>query len=184
MADEQKTVSPTLETTEGKVTFNSQADFDAVIQRRLSKVKEQYADYDETKAKLEQLIQAQTERDNKELTELQKLQKEAEEAKKQTDELKTYKDKLISYETAQAEKFNTLMVESEFTDAQMARVNKLPLTDREDMIKDLVAAKQLTPPADAGKTGKLNTNFEPADKLRNAKSIRERDDVWRATFGG
>ena len=83
MADEHST-DTTVNATEhqgGKIVFDSQEDFDAVIERRLARVKKDYSDYNDLKAKVEELEKIKKEKEEADLSELQKTQKELDQLK-------------------------------------------------------------------------------------------------------
>ena len=119
----------------------------------------------ELQKRLDVLEAQEEERKNATLSEVEKAKKEAENYKAQIEELSPYKIRLEEYETQQADKFNEVMKEAEFTDAQIARVNKLPLGDRSDMIADLKNASQLTPPDNAGKPNSFQSDPTKANIL-------------------
>ena len=140
MSDDSKKpdTTPTDETLSGKVTFNTQADFDAVIQNRLAKEKAKYSDYDETKEQLATLKAKQDERDKAEMSELEKANAERDEIKLQNEELTSqntkYKEQQEARDIAEQEKIEK--ASADLTDPQKVIVNNLPLYNRMDAITE------------------------------------------------
>ena len=136
MAEEQKPETPqTEETKSGKVVFESQEDFDAVIMRRLSKEREKFSDYEPTKAELEKLRQEKKEREEAELTESEKLKKQLQEKDDQIANLIIYKDKQEEWERRETEKIEQAM--ADLSDEDKDLVVSLPLDKRMAMINKL-----------------------------------------------
>ena len=140
MSDDSKKpdTTPTDETLSGKVTFNTQADFDAVIQNRLAKEKAKYSDYDETKEQLATLKAKQDERDKAEMSELEKANAERDEIKLQNEELTSqntkYKEQQEARDIAEQEKIEK--ASESLTDSQKVIINNLPLYNRMDAVNE------------------------------------------------
>jgi len=136
MSEETKTeTTQTEETKSGKVVFESQEDFDAVLTRRLAKEREKYKDYDSLKSDLDKLIQEKKERENEELSEVEKLKKQLEEKDNQIADLKIHKDWRDGWERREAEKIDKAM--ADLSDEDKELVNDLPLEKRMIMVNKL-----------------------------------------------
>lgn len=136
MSDETQTeTTQTSETKEGAVVFQSQADFDAVIQRRLAKEKEKFADYDNLKGTVEKLQQEKEEREQAEMSELDKARAALEDAKGQVEQLGEYKTKVEQFETSLREQ--NLKAMEGWPEEDQELVLKLPLVDQPAAIKRL-----------------------------------------------
>lgn len=157
MADEQKTDDRTDDDKSGKVVFDSQEDFDAVIKRRLDKERDKYRDYDTVKSELEDLRQKQKEREDAELSELDKLKKQNEET---TGKLTEYEQKLKDYEEAEEKRKAALLEKVEdqmkdLDDGQKTLVDQMPLDGKLDLIAQLKSQKK-----EAGSWGKGSSGDE------------------------
>lgn len=168
MAEEQKTeTTQTEETKPGKVVFNSQEDFDAVISRRLSKEREKYSDYDDIKSELEKVRQEKKEREEKEMTESEKLKKQLEEKDSQIADLSVYKDWRDEWERRETAKIDEAM--KEFSDEDKDLINELPLDKRMVMVDKLRSKSASKTPPDTGKNfidGKPVPTAEELMKIR------------------
>lgn len=144
MADEPKTeTTETSQVKEGKVVFESQADFDAVVERRLARERQKFADYDETKVKLEKLTQEQKEREERELTEAERLKKQNEEINKKLEEIISERDTYKQFKTDWEDRENAEIedLSKSLTDKQKDIISKLPLHERRSAISEFAATK-------------------------------------------
>lgn len=143
-ADEQKTeTTQTEETKSGKVVFETQEDFDSVIQNRLAKERSKYSDYEQTKAELEKLRQTQKEREEAEMSELQKAQKALEDTQNQVLELEQFRTKWAAHEEElgnQVEKAS-----ADLSEEQKELVSAVPLDKRMALINQLKASAKQAP---------------------------------------
>jgi hypothetical protein len=155
MADEPKTT----ETPEGgKVVFDSQADLDAIIERRLAREKAKYADYDQTKETLDKLLQEKKQRDEKDLSEQEKLKSELEGLKAEKEELKAYKVKIEEIEKKTMESVAKKIEELKLSEDDINIIKSLPL----DM--QLSAITRITG-EDKPKTGIWGKGKNPTEEL-------------------
>ena len=160
MAEEQKTETPqTEEIKSGKVVFESQADFDAVISRRLSKEREKFSDYDSLKEELEKVRQAQKEREEKEMTESQKLQLRVDELKSQITDLEKHKEWRDNWERQETEKIEKAM--EDLSDEDKELVNSLPLDKRMIMVNKLSKPETQPKTTPTNKAFKFDDNHIP-----------------------
>lgn len=172
MADELKTDKLTPGEKEGgKVVFESQADFDAVIERRLARDREKYADYDKTKEELETLRQEKKKLEEKELTTTERLKKDLEEVnKKLSDTISdrdTYKKFHDDYEANETKAVDELS--KDLTEKQKDLISKLPLSERRAAISEFTNAKPA--PGNWGKGTKQNEDGLPTnEELTEARS--------------
>jgi DNA repair exonuclease SbcCD ATPase subunit len=135
MADEPKPVAePTEPKDSGKIVFDTQEDFDAVIQRRVAKVQSKYQDYDTIQAELVKLREAEQKRKEAELTELDKYKKQIEAKDARIAELEPHLEWRKSWEEKEAERAESAM--DGLTDKQKDIVRKLPLEERMDAINE------------------------------------------------
>jgi len=151
MADEPVITDAPTDEPKQQVVFNSQADFDAVIQNRLAKEKAKYTDYDTTKDELEKLRQEKKERDELELSELDKAKKQAEESKLEIDRLKTFETKDIERTKKLEESFDKKLDESDLSDEEKDLFTGLPVEKKIPLLEKVIASKTVTPPSSAGK---------------------------------
>ena len=142
MADELKTDDPTLDQ-KPEEKLLSQSEVDRIVSQRLAREKERFSDYEELKKKAETLEAKIKEREEAELTELQKLQKERDDLKAQfettTEELGKYKSTVEEIE----EQTRAKVAEASegLTDAQKTIIESLPLNKQLDAISQFKSVK-------------------------------------------
>jgi len=160
MAEEQKTeTTQTEETKSGKVVFESQEDFNAVITRRLAKEREKFADYEPTKAELEKLRQEKKEREEADLSESEKLKNQIKEKEDLIASLTIYKDKQEEWERRETEKIEQAM--QDLSDEDKDLVGSLPLDKRMSMISKLNPSNLEKPNPPTSKSFKIRDDKVP-----------------------
>ena len=160
MAEEQKTATTqTEETKSGKVVFESQEDFDAVISRRLTKEREKFSDYNDVKSNLETLLQEKKEREEAELTEAEKLKKQLEAKDGEIANLIIFKDKHEEWELREKEKIEQAMTDLQDDDKDL--INALPLDKRIAMINKLKPSDEHKPVPPTEKSFKFQNEKVP-----------------------
>lgn len=107
VTEETLTVEEPETKPEEKTVTMSQDELNALIGREKGRVKSKYADYDDLKAKLEEFETAAKKREESELTQIELLQKQREEALKQAEELAQTNQAVV-------EKANQRLIKSEF----------------------------------------------------------------------
>ena len=183
MADELKTeTTQTDENNSGQVVFNTQADFDAVIQNRLAKEKAKYTDYDETKAQLETLRAKEEERRTEAMSELEKAQAERDSFKTKFEEVSLTAEGLQTKqdERDEAEKIKIETSLEGLDDIQKNLINQLPLYSRMGAIEQFKPTK----PNGTGGNGKgARTDgvlsIEEISKIEDPKLQREAYGKYR-----
>ncbi|SET69058.1 Phage minor structural protein GP20 [Oceanobacillus limi] len=107
--DETKETSETTEKTNEKSddTFVPQSKVNDIVQKRVAREKEKYADYDDLKAKLTEYEKAEQERKEAEMTELERLQSQLEQYQKTAEEAEQIKQQTL-------ESANQRLIKSEF----------------------------------------------------------------------
>lgn len=91
IVDEGTPTEPTSTPTEPTKTF-TQAEIDAMIQARIARERDKYADYDDLKAKAEAFEAEKRQREEAEMTEAEKARKEADELKAQLESLQQQRE--------------------------------------------------------------------------------------------
>ena len=167
MAEEQNTeTTQTEEIKSGKVVFNSQEDFDAVISRRIAKEREKFKDYEDLKSELDKVRQEKKEREEKELTESEKLKQQLEEKESKIAELTLHKDWHDNWERQETEKIEKAMEGLAEEDIEL--VNSVPLEKRMKMIEKLKVPDSRPGP----QTGKIYIDNKPVPTPEEAMKIR------------
>ena len=140
MSDETKTevATPAAEETGGKVVFDSQEDFNAVIERRIAKERKKYEDYESVQAELQKLREAEEKRKQAELSQVEKIQKELEEKSKTLAELEKDREWRLAWEEKEAARIEVAM--DGLTDQQKEIVTELPLERRMDAVNQFKPA--------------------------------------------
>ncbi|MEC2233910.1 Clp protease ClpB [Bacillus subtilis] len=179
----------------------TQEEFNAVIAREKGRVKNKYADYDELKAKLSDYEKAQKEREEAEMTELEKLTKqlgeksEAEAAyMKQIEELKAAaeREKVANEFIKVATSHDIAYIDDalRLADLSAVKVEDGKVVGVEDVVKGLVdnkpflVAKKQTPKpigqstngagdADGGEIKTLEAQLNEAKKEKNFSKVIE-----------
>ena len=137
MADEPKpdTPKPLEPKDSGKVVFDSQEDFDAVIERRLAKERKKYEDYDTLQSELVKLREEERKRKEAELGEIDKLKAQIKEKEEAITELNPFKEKWTAHEDELTLKVDKA-IES-FSDEDKELILALPLDKRMAMVEKL-----------------------------------------------
>jgi len=103
MADEPKTET-TVTAEAGKVVFDTQEQFNDVIEARLARERKKYADYEDLRKKADTLEAEIAKRKEAELTEVEKIKKERDELQLELETIKPYQEKWEGYEKQMDEK--------------------------------------------------------------------------------
>ena len=137
MADEPKTDVLTPEPKQVDKTF-TQSELDTIIKDRLARETSKFSDYEDVKKKAETLAAKIKEREDAELSEIDKVKKQHEETLVQLDIHKKDTEWRISWETKEAEAIEKDM--EDLTDNQKTIVNGLPLESRRLAVSEFKAS--------------------------------------------
>ncbi len=164
MADELKTDVVDEPKTEVTESF-SQAEVDRIVSQRVARESTKYSDYFTLKEEAETLKAEKQKREDEDLSENQKLEKQLSDKNTEIESLNEFKNKLENWEKSEIEKIDTDMVD--FPDEDRDLVNSLPLEKRATMIIRLKDQKD-TPSPQTGKfiDGKPVPSYEDAQSLK------------------
>lgn len=173
---------PTGGSGSGEKTF-TQNDVNNIVSRETKSLKEQISSFEQKfntqSGELEKLLKEKTERDERDLSELQKAQTTIEDLQGKVKEYEPYKEK-VEKQTADLEKRVAKALEDNkenLDDDEVQAVNNSPLENRLYLIDKFVKAKSQTPPEGGGKTVFKDGEIDWGKKLSGAKSVRERDEI-------
>lgn len=125
----------------------SQSELNAIIQDRLKRATEKYADYDSLKSQVEQLAADKKKLEEAELSELEKAQSKVKELEDKFSVIKAeaeaYKSQVTEWELEQSAAVEDAM--KEFSDEDKALVNELPLGKRMKLVEKMKAAPKPGP---------------------------------------
>jgi len=162
MADEPKAVEPG---TEPEKTY-TQGDIDRMIGERIARERTKYADYDEVKKQAETLAEQLKQREEAELTELEKAKKRAEELERDLEVHKKDTEWRKTWETTEAERLEKEM--EDLDDAQKDIITSLPLEKRALAISQFKGATPGSP--DGSKSTKQELTEQTHDELKELKT--------------
>lgn len=151
MADEPKTVVTEPSIQEEK-TF-SQAEVDRLISQRLEREKSKFSDYEDLKNQVATLTTEKKEREEAEMTELEKQKRLNEEYQAEIEKHKVNTEWRTNWEAQEEESINALM--TELDDDTKDIINALPLEKRRAAVAKFNASSNNPPPStEKGVTGK------------------------------
>jgi len=176
MADEPtKTVQETEPTKSGKVVFESQEDFNAVIEQRLARDRKKFSDYEELKKKAETLEAELDKRKTAELTDLEKIKTEL---AKTNSELENLKGKASKYDEILAQVTKEVETESQgLSEEQLKVVNYI--LDPHAKLSAIKQFKSLKPAPAIKKGGKDGEEFT-AEEIQEMK--KNGDPKWKEAW--